>query len=39
MRAGAVLVGQLMHLAEGEPAQVTAPLPAQLDALPAAANA
>ncbi|MDQ1117862.1 MULTISPECIES: bactofilin family protein [Pseudoxanthomonas] len=39
MRAGAVLVGQLMHLAEGEPAQAAAPVPAQLDALPEAANA
>ncbi|TAA35148.1 bactofilin family protein [Pseudoxanthomonas winnipegensis] len=39
MRAGAVLVGQLMHLAEGEAAQAAAPVPAQLDALPEAANA
>jgi len=39
MRAGAVLVGQLMHLNEGEPAQAAAPVPAQLDALPEAANA
>lgn len=39
MRAGAVLVGQLMHLTEGEAAQAAAPLPAQLDALPEAANA
>ncbi|WP_340648371.1 polymer-forming cytoskeletal protein [Pseudoxanthomonas winnipegensis] len=39
MRAGAVLVGQLMHLHEGEPAQAAAPVPAQLDALPEAANA
>lgn len=39
MRAGAVLVGQLMHLSEGEAAQAAAPLPAQLDALPEAANA
>ncbi|WJI15148.1 polymer-forming cytoskeletal protein [Pseudoxanthomonas winnipegensis] len=39
MRAGAVLVGQLMHLSEGEPAQAAAPVPAPLDALPEAANA
>ncbi|WP_440977268.1 bactofilin family protein [Pseudoxanthomonas winnipegensis] len=39
MRAGAVLVGQLMHLTEGEAAQAAAPVPAQLDALPEAANA
>ncbi|TAA11930.1 polymer-forming cytoskeletal protein [Pseudoxanthomonas winnipegensis] len=39
MRAGAVLVGQLMHLSEGEAAQAAAPVPAQLDALPEAANA